>query len=221
MLQFGTACHRAAGRALQERGVPAPVEQQQRLLPVRRARHQGGCRAPRTRARRPPRAPAARCAGRPAPPAAAAAARCGRAGGAAAGPGPRQRLRLERRRGAAEHHARALEPRAHQRDVAGMVARRLAVLVARLVLLVDHDEAEVAHRREDGRARADGDPALAPAQQPPGIGALAVGEPAVQHRDLVAEDAAEPAHRLRRERDLGHQHDRAAPRASACRTASR
>ena len=44
---------------------------------------------------------------------------------------------LERRRGAAEHEAGALEPRADRGDVAGVVARRLAVLVAGLVLLVD------------------------------------------------------------------------------------
>ena len=34
----------------------------------------------------------------------------------------------------------------------------------------------------------------------------------MQHRHLVAEGAAEPAHRLRREPDLGNQHDGAAPR---------
>jgi hypothetical protein len=33
------------------------------------------------------------------------------------------------------------------------------------VLLVDHDEAEVGDRREDGRARPDGDPRLARAQR--------------------------------------------------------
>ena len=50
---------------------------------------------------------------------------------------------LERRRGAAEHEARALDPRADGGDVAGVIARRLAVLVAGLVLLVEHDHAEV------------------------------------------------------------------------------
>ena len=46
-------------------------------------------------------------------------------------------------------------------DFARVIARRLALLVARLVLLVDDDGAEVVERREDRRARADGDP-LAP-----------------------------------------------------------
>ena len=103
-----------------------------------------------------------------------------------------------------------------------MIARRLAVLVARLVLFVDDDQAEVPHRGEDRRPGTDGDAALTSPQQAPGIGALAVGEPAVQHRDLVAEDAAEPAHGLRRERDLGHQDDRARVRPARARcTASR
>ena len=48
---------------------------------------------------------------------------------------------------------------AHYGDLAGMIPRRLSLLVARLVLLVHHHDPEVTHRGEDRGARTDGDPA--------------------------------------------------------------
>ena len=63
------------------------------------------------------------------------------------------------------------------------------------MLLVDHDQAEVADRREDGRARADRDPRLAGAQPPPLVVALALAERGVQQRDGVAEARLEAARR--------------------------
>ena len=98
--------------------------------------------------------------------------------------------------------------RAHDRHLARVIARRLALLVARLVLLVDDDRAEVLERREDRRARADGDALLAALEREPRVVALAVAQRAVQHGDLVAEHGAEAIDGLRRERDLGHEHDR-------------
>ncbi len=95
------------------------------------------------------------------------------------------------------------------RDVAGVVARVALVLVGRVVLLVDHDQPEVAHRREDGRARADRDPRLAAPQPPPLVVALALAERRVQQRDGVAEARLEAPDGLRRERDLRHEHDHA------------
>jgi hypothetical protein len=79
------------------------------------------------------------------------------------------------------------------------------------VLLVDHDQPEVVHRREDRRARADRDAGLARAQPPPLVVALALPQRGVQQRDGVAEAGLEAAHGLRCEGDLGHQHDRALP----------
>ena len=79
------------------------------------------------------------------------------------------------------------------------------------MLLVHDDGAEVAQWREDGRARADGDALLAAAEGEPGVVPFAIGEAAVQHRDAVAEDGAEPVHRLRRERDLRDEDDRRLP----------
>ena len=114
--------------------------------------------------------------------------RCGRRSELqAAGPcGPSSRARAWR---CPARSARSLEPGADRGDVPRVVARRLAVLVAGLVLLVHHDESQIGHRREHRRPRPHRDPALAPAQKAPGVGALPVGERAVQHRDLVAEGA--------------------------------
>ncbi len=78
------------------------------------------------------------------------------------------------------------------------------------MLLVDHDQAEVADRREDGRAGADADAGLAAAQAPPLVVALAGGESRVEDREAVAEAGAEARHGLRREADLGDEDDRAA-----------
>jgi hypothetical protein len=79
------------------------------------------------------------------------------------------------------------------------------------VLLVDDDRPELGDRREHGRTRPDRDPLLPTPERQPRVVALAVGERRVEHRDLIAERAAEPVDRLRRQRDLRHQHDRALP----------
>jgi hypothetical protein len=57
---------------------------------------------------------------------------------------------LERRRRASQHDYGARRVRPHDRDLAGVVPGRLALLVARLVLLVHDDGAQIAHRREHG-----------------------------------------------------------------------
>ena len=79
------------------------------------------------------------------------------------------------------------------------------------MLLVDDDQAEPADRREDRRAGADDDARLAARDPLTLVAPLRVGEPRVEDRDPVAEARADPADGLRRERDLGHEHDRAEP----------
>ena len=78
------------------------------------------------------------------------------------------------------------------------------------MLLVDDDQAEVADRGEDRRARADADLRLAAAQALPLVEALAVGEGAVEDGEAVAEAGAEAGDGLRGEADLGDQDDRPA-----------
>ena len=91
-----------------------------------------------------------------------------------------------------------------------VVARVALVLVGAVVLLVDDDQAERSQRREHRRARADADPRLAArAAAPTRRGARPRDELRVQHRDGVAEALDEARDDLRRQRDLGHEHDHA------------
>ena len=121
-------------------------------------------------------------------------------------------IRLERGRGGAEHDGHALEVAAHDGDIARVVVGRFLLLVGMLVLLVDHDDAEIGQRREDGRARADDDTRAAAADVLPLVVPLAAGKMAVQHGDadfLPEETRAEMLDRLRRERDFRHEDERA------------
>ena len=68
-----------------------------------------------------------------------------------------------------------------------MVARRLFLLVAGVVLLVDDDEAEVVDGREDGRAGADDDAGFAASNAVPLFGALLGRERGVEQGDIGAE----------------------------------
>ena len=83
------------------------------------------------------------------------------------------------------------------------------------MLLVEDDQAEVVDGREDGAARADGDPGLVRPEAAPLVVALALGQRGVQQRDRVPEARLEARDRLRRERDLGHEHDHALPAGQA------
>ncbi len=88
------------------------------------------------------------------------------------------------------------------------------------MLLVDHDQAEPLDRREHRRARPHAHARLALAQPPPLLAALGRGEARVQHRHGLAEARDEATHDLRRQRDLGDQHDRPpAPRERTRRRA--
>ena len=117
-------------------------------------------------------------------------------------------LALRPRRGAAGEQQRALELRPPLRDHARVVAGVALLLVGRVVLLVDDDQPEVLERREHRRARADAHARLAPAHPPPLVVALALRQLGVHDRDGVAEALDEAPRGLRSQRDLGHEHDR-------------
>ena len=181
----------------------AAVEQHDRLA--------RGARAPRG------------CAG--AAPAAPRACRRSRTGGSAwpstRARQPQTRQRVDalrpRRRAAGDEH-RAGRPRApHRRRAARRSAGRpracrTASCSSSTTIRPTFDE-----RREHGRARADADARLAAAQPRPLVVALAVGELRVQDGDGVAEALHEPRDDLRRQRDLGHEHDHVAARRRASR----
>ena len=121
-----------------------------------------------------------------------------------------------RRRGAV-HRDRALERRPLGGDRARVVARVGLLLVRGVVLLVDDDQPDAAHRREHRRPRADDDPRLAPRDPVALVAPLRRAERRVHDRDAVAEPATEASHRLRREGDLRHEHDRPEPALERCR----
>ena len=97
--------------------------------------------------------------------------------------------------------------RTQQRHVACVVAHAFFLLERAVVLLVDANEPQLRHWREQGRARPDGDAQLTRAQTAPHALPLGVAEPAVHDRDLVAQAGPKAPHQLRRERDLRHKHD--------------
>ena len=114
--------------------------------------------------------------------------------------GPRSRAAVDR--------DRVFEGRALRRDGPRVVTRVRLLLVRLVVLLVHADDADVAQRREDGRARADDDLGLTASDALPLVAALRVGQPGVEQGHGVSEPRLESPQRLRRQRDLGHEHDR-------------
>ena len=91
-------------------------------------------------------------------------------------PAPGILIALHRRRRRAENGERASLPRAHDGDIAAVVARRLFLLVRAVVLFVDDDQPDVRERREHGRAGSDDDVDVAAPDPVPLIVALAVRE---------------------------------------------
>jgi hypothetical protein len=118
------------------------------------------------------------------------ASRPGRCGSSRATASPSRARPARRRRGRGR-------PRRHARDSADSLP-----VCTTVVLLVDHDQAEVGDRREDGAAGTDDQIDVAPPDALPLIVALAVAEAAVLDRDPRAERGAEDRRRRRRQRDL-------------------
>ncbi len=114
---------------------------------------------------------------------------------------------LGARRGAAVDDRRPGRPGAAGRHLAGVVARRGVLLVRAVVLLVDHDQAEVLHGREDRAARAQHHVRAALAHAPVLGRPLGRRQGRVPDRDVLAEAGAQAPEQLRGERDLGDQHD--------------
>ena len=80
------------------------------------------------------------------------------------------------------------------------------------MLLIDDHQRQVAHRSEQRRARPNQDPLLARVHLPPLLTRLAQRQSRMTHRHLPGESRLEPGNRLRRQRNLRHQHDHPAAR---------
>ena len=203
----------AAGAAQRQRRVAAAIEKQQRLLAAldrgfhrareRRRNEAAGRRAlvaqiDRLDGRQ---LLAAETFGQREPPIAAA---------------PRIDFGLERRRRRRQHDRDARNMAAHHRHVAGVVVHAVLLLVGRIVLLIDHDEAEIGVGQKQRRARADHDGDFAVGDRAPGARAPARRQFRMPFRRPHAEARGEAVEELRGERDLRHQ-DQALPAARGSR----
>ncbi len=85
-------------------------------------------------------------------------------------------VRLQRRRGRAQHHhcIRHLGP--HHRHVARVIARHLFLLIRRILLLVHDHQRQIGDRREHRRARAHHHASVPALDAMPLLGALLVGQ---------------------------------------------
>ncbi len=112
---------------------------------------------------------------------------------------------LDGGRGAGEDDRDFLQLRAHHRDVAGMILDALLLLEARLMRLVDDDQAEVVIGEEESGAGADRDQRLTRRDSSPGAAALALAQAQVPGHRLAAEAGREALQEGLGERDFGEQ----------------
>ena len=118
---------------------------------------------------------------------------------------PRVDLGLDRGRRRGEHDRDLRRPRPHHRHVARVVVDAVLLLVGRVVLLIDHDQAEVGVGQEQRRARPGDKLRLAFGDGGPGAGAPARRNLRMPFGRPHAEAQREAVEELPGERDLGHQ----------------
>jgi hypothetical protein len=110
---------------------------------------------------------------------------------------------LDHRGGAPQDHGRTGELGPLEGHLAEMIGwRGLILLVGRLVLLIDHDQAESLEWGEDRGPDADHDPCFSGGQPSPLAGQLSGGQAGVIDGDLLSEMVTESGHKLGGERDL-------------------
>ena len=113
--------------------------------------------------------------------------------------------RLQRRRRRSENHGDFLFRGPHHRQVPGLVAETILLLVGGIVLLVDHNQAQRGAWREHGRTGADHKPGAARTGVLPGAQALAFIQSRMQHRRRGVEAGLEAGRELWRKPDLRRQ----------------
>jgi len=81
---------------------------------------------------------------------------------------------------------RRLPPAPHDGDITAVIARIFFLLVAGVVFFVDHDQAEITHRREHSGAGPYHHAGAARADPPPLIGAFGIAESTVENGYAIA-----------------------------------
>ena len=112
---------------------------------------------------------------------------------------------LERGSSGTQNDRRTHDLGADDRNVAGVVAGNLLLLVRQVMLFIDDDETQVFCRRENSRARADDDPCFATTDAIPLLRPFVGSERRVQQRHTVTERAVQLCRHGGRETDFGHQ----------------
>ena len=115
---------------------------------------------------------------------------------------------FQRRRRRTQQRHRAFELRAHDGNVPPVIARRFFLLVARFLLFIDDDQAQIFERREHRRTRSHHDAGLAAPHAPPFARALHFRQRAVKHRNARAEPRAAQPSDPQRQRNFRHQNQR-------------
>src|SRR6478672_13845989 len=83
-----------------------------------------------------------------------------------------------------------------------MIARRLLLLVGRILLFIHDDECEIRHRREHRRSGSHDSASFAAANSMPMLGAFFIRKPGMEDGNLVAEDVVNVSCNGWREADL-------------------
>ena len=185
----------AAGAAQRQRRIAAAVEEQQRLLvALKRDLHRlGQPRRDEAAARRAFAPHVDRLDRRQ-----MRAAEAFRQMNALVAAAPRIDFRFDRRRRRGQHHRNFGDRAAHHRHVAGVVMRAVLLLVGRVVLFIDHDQAEIGIRQKQRRARADHHLHFVGRHRRPGARARARRQLRMPFRRTRAEARGEAVERLAR-----------------------
>ena len=109
---------------------------------------------------------------------------------------------LDRRRRRGENDGKIADPAAHHRHVSGIVEHPVLLLVGRIVLLVDDDQAEILERQEQRRARAGDDMDVTFRHLPPDLFTHARCEIRMPLAGLGAETVLETFKKSRRQGDF-------------------
>jgi len=115
---------------------------------------------------------------------------------------------FQRGRGAGQHHPRAADRRAQHRHVTRIIEYPVLLLVGGVVFLIHDDQAQVAERQEQRRARAHHQLRRALPHHAPDAAAFGHGRARMPFGGPRPEPRLDPAQELGRQSDLGQQHQR-------------
>ena len=120
---------------------------------------------------------------------------------------------FKRRCRRAQQYGNTLPASPHNGHIPAVIPWLLLLLVARIMLLVDHDQSQVPHRCQRSRARAHHQSSLAASNPPPFALPLPVAQAAVKKRHHAGKSGGKQHLNRRCQSDFRHQHQR---RAALC-----